>query len=312
VEIRFKPLSFGFKSGTVTIVSDDPASPATVFVSGTAPAPRLCLVIADNGDFGKCCVGSFVDQPLVLTNSGKCTLTVTSISSSSGEFLVPEVLSFPITIGPGDAVAVPIRFEPTSFGAKAATITVTSDDPLSPATISVTGRAPSGRIAVTGSTIFGGVKCCHREQRTISICNTGDCNLHVRHVGLKKRCRHYRLINNPFPNTLRPGSCLNVVIQYKATERVSRGCELEIHCDDPEHPFRCIEVFAYTIWECCCDCCCGEDHRKGCCKKPCAKCCEDHDDDDDDHDEHERHRREHEEEGEHKEEHRVGDEEDEM
>lgn len=312
VEIRFKPLSFGFKSGTVTIVSDDPASPAMVFVSGTAPAPRLCLVIADNGDFGKCCVGSFVDQPLVLTNSGKCTLTVTSISSSSGEFLAPEVLSFPITIGPGDAVAVPIRFEPTSFGAKAATITVTSDDPLSPATISVTGRAPSGRLTITGSTIFGGVKCCHREQRTISICNTGDCNLHVRHVSLKKRRRHYRLINNPFPNTLRPGSCLNVVIQYKANERVSRGCELEIHCDDPEHPFRCIEVFAYTIWECCCDCCCGEDHRKGCCKEPCAKCCEDHDDDEDDHDEHERHHREYDEEGEHKKEHRVGDEEDEM
>ena len=79
-------------------------------------------MIADHGAFPATCLGSFTDEPLVLNNSGRCALSVTGISSTSGDFLVPGVLSYPITIGPGDALRVPIRFRPTSFGAKAGTI----------------------------------------------------------------------------------------------------------------------------------------------------------------------------------------------
>ncbi len=157
VVIRFKPTAVGLTTGTITIFSNDLFSPHTITVTGTAQPPRLVLVIAGEGNFGNVCVGSFVDEPLILSNGGKCTLSVTSITSSSGEFLVPEVLSYPITVGAGDFLPVPIRFKPTSFGPKSATITVTSDDPASPATVNVSGDAPSGKLAVTGSTCFGGV-----------------------------------------------------------------------------------------------------------------------------------------------------------
>ena len=128
-------------------------------MSGLAPPPRLALVMADSGSFGQCCVGSFKDEPLILSNSGQCTLSVTGISSPSGEFVVPEVLSYPLTIEPGNSLEMPIRFQPASLGAKTATITVTSDDPADPHTIDVSGDAPPGQLAVTGSTYFGGVKC---------------------------------------------------------------------------------------------------------------------------------------------------------
>jgi hypothetical protein len=104
VPIRFQPTSFGAKGGVITITSDDPASPARAAVSGIAPAPRLALAIADAGNFGPCCVGSFLDEPLLLSNSGECSLSVTAITSSLGEFLVPEVLSFPLTIEAGNAL----------------------------------------------------------------------------------------------------------------------------------------------------------------------------------------------------------------
>jgi len=87
VTIRFQPASFGAKPATITLVSNDPAGAHTVSVSGFAPAPRLALVVANTGNFGNCCVGSFKDEMLILNNSGRCTLTVTSITSSSGEFI---------------------------------------------------------------------------------------------------------------------------------------------------------------------------------------------------------------------------------
>jgi hypothetical protein len=288
VPIRFQPASFGSKAGVViTITSDDPASPARVAVSGIAPAPRLALALADAGNFGPCCIGSFLDEPLLLSNSGACTLSATAISSSLADFLVPEVLSFPLTIEAGNALSVPIRFQPASLGAKSATITVTSNDPSGPHTVSVSGIAPPGKLAVTGSTVFGGVKCCRREQRRVSVCNVGECPLHVSRVRFRRRRRHFRLINNPFPATLHPGSCLDVVIQYRATERVPRSCELVIMSDDPDHPVRHLDLIAWTIWECCeecrCECrkeCC-KDRREECCKRRSKMCREDEDEDED-------------------------------
>jgi hypothetical protein len=283
--IRFRPVALGAHGSLITIYSSDPASPATVFVEGVAPAPKLNLIIADTGNFGKVCVGRFVDEPLILTNSGPCKLTILAIASSSGEFLVAEVLSYPLTIAPGDALPISIRFEPTSFGAKSATITVTSDDPSSPATIRVSGEAPSGKLAVSGSTTFGGVNACCCADRTLSICNVGECALHVKSVHFRRRSRHWKLLHNPFPATLHPGSCLPLVIQYHANEKCPRACELIIESDDPGVPVRTLDVLAYTIWSNCGrrdDC---DDCREGCCEKhrtcqqgyPC--CCDDDDDD---------------------------------
>jgi hypothetical protein len=285
VPIRFEPLSLGPKAGTITIFSNDPASPHVVKVSGDAPSPRLSLAIANRGNFGNCCIGSFVDECLVLNNSGKCTLTVTGITSSAGEFTLPEVLSYPITIGPGDSLPVPIRFEPVSFGSKTATITVSSDDPAGSVSINVSGDAPPGKLAVGGSTTFGGVNagCC--ADRTISICNAGDCALHVTSVHFKRKSRHWRLIHNPFPAKLRPGSCLPVVIQYRATEKCSRSCELVIESDDPSTPVKILDVLAYTVWDCCCkehgEECCDKCHKEPRCQQGYPCCCEDDEDDED-------------------------------
>ena len=249
------------------------------------PTPRLTSLIADSGNFGKVCVGSFVDEELILCNSGECLLSISSIASTSLEFLVPQVISYPVNIGPGDCLPVPIRFQPDSFGPKAGAITVFSNDPASPVSISVSGEAPSGKLVVTGSTCFGGVPACTCSERVIAICNVGECQLRVLSVKFERKNRHWKLINNPFPATLQPGSCLNLVIRYKATEQCPRSQDLIITSDDPVHPVKELELSAYTIWErcgckkCCDDCRGGDcDKRHGECRRAC--CCDDDDDDD--------------------------------
>ena len=271
--VRFEPGSLGPKAGTITLISNDPSGVRVVAVSGNAPAPELDLIAADNGDFGRVCLDSFKDLPLTLLNSGPCRLTIFDITSSASEFLPPKVVSYPVTLAPGTSVAVPVRFAPSSFGAKSATITVASDDPTGVKSVAFTGVAPSGKLAVTGSTCIGGVRECCLGERTIAICNVGDCKLHVTSVAFKRRSRHWKLINNPFPAVLQPGSCLSVLIRYKATERCPRACELVITSDDPATPIKTLDVMAYTIpGGCGCRKCC-EDCRKGCCDKTHDACC---------------------------------------
>ncbi len=139
--IRFQPNQFGPAASTITIHSNDPTGPDTVVVSGTAPPPRLTLVVPDNGDFGQVRLGRFTDRDLVINNSGPCQLSVTGIVSSAPIFVTPQVVSFPLTVDGGDSIAVPIRFQPTDRGAATATLTIVSNDPNGPAVVNVSGTA---------------------------------------------------------------------------------------------------------------------------------------------------------------------------
>ena len=289
--ITFTPSTAGVtETGTIRILSNDPVSPTfDIKVKAAAGVGALFTAIADAGDFGKVCVGSFRDEQLTLSNNGNCKLTVTGVGSSSADFLPPSAVSYPLIIASGTAVELPIRFKPTSFGTKSATLTVASDDPAGPRTIPMSGFAPSGKLTVTGSTSFGGVTACCCADRTLSVCNTGDCALHVTSVRFKRKSSHWALLSNPFPATLHVGSCLNVVIRYKATEKCARSCELIIESDDPNTPVKVLEVLAYTIWdECGCkDCCegcrkggCEKGHTEVCCRQG-YPCCDDDEEDDD-------------------------------
>lgn len=269
VVLRFAPGSAGSKSGTITLTSNDPASPHVIDVAGIGEAPRLSIVVPDSGDFGQACVEAFVGEALILNNSSRCPLTVTGVVSSGPEFVVPEVAAFPLLIGSGGSLPLPVRFAPTSVGAKSATITIDSDDPAGPHQVAVSGVAPGGHLTVTGSSVFGGVKCETSEQRTVSLCNTGDCDLLVTEVVLQHGHPGFRLINDPAPITVHPGSCLAVVIEYRAIEREPHPCHLLIKSDDPVEPVKLVDVVAYTVWDCSCDPCC---HKPRCSCRDCGEC----------------------------------------
>jgi photosystem II stability/assembly factor-like uncharacterized protein len=280
----------GQETATIRIVSNDPAAPVVdLTATGAAGMGAVAAAIVNGADFGNVCVGSHADQPLTINNTGSCPLSVSDITLSDADFQAPQVLSYPLVVNSGGSVDVLIRFQPSSVGAKSGTITIFSDDPASPLSVNVSGEAPPGKLAVSGSTSFGGVNegCC--ADRTLSICNVGECTLHVTSVHFKRKNHQWKLLHNPFPAGLRPGSCLPVVLQYRATERCSRSCELVIQSDDPETPDKIIDVLAYTIWDSCRreDC---EDCRRNCCDKPhrepsCQQgypCCSEDDDDDED------------------------------
>jgi hypothetical protein len=145
-DVAFTPTASGTRSTDLTINSNDPNFPA-LKVSATATVGQATAVamIADTGNFGEFCPmpNAFRDLAVTIDNRGTCPLLITSLSSSSAEFQIPQVLTFPISVAPGNNVEIPFRFQPTSAGAKSASLTIATNDPSGPAkVVAVSGNVP--------------------------------------------------------------------------------------------------------------------------------------------------------------------------
>ena len=147
VEVTLAPTVAGTATTTFTIASNDPTFPSLA-VPGTTSVgqPTAVTMIADTGKFGAFCAApdAFKDLDLTVNNSGSCPLLISGVSSSAPpEFESPQVLVFPLKVAPGDSVAIPVRFHPSSAGNKTGTISVASNDPANPTkAVNVSGSAP--------------------------------------------------------------------------------------------------------------------------------------------------------------------------
>src|SRR4030095_7865363 len=112
------------------VVSDDPDENSRVFsCSGTGVVPDI-NVLPSALNFASQLVGSqSVTQFVTIQNTGSAELHITSISSSSSQFLLRLGTVLPATVTPGGSLPVGVQFAPTTTGISSGTVTVVSDDP---------------------------------------------------------------------------------------------------------------------------------------------------------------------------------------
>ena len=161
VDVAFsaKGLFAGTYLGSLRVSSNDPdRMEAIVPVSLRALGiPRLTVAPAALR-FDTLLVGDTRSDSLRITNAGNDRLEVASITSSSVDFTVaPSSLS----VGAQQDAIVRVRYQPTAAGDRSASITFSSDDPITPTvTVPITAAAflPRRELAadVTPSTIQRG------------------------------------------------------------------------------------------------------------------------------------------------------------
>ena len=75
---------------------------------------------------------------VTVTNTGSSPLTITSLSTGTTEFVATSAC--PASIAPGTSCAVSVVFHPLQTGTRTATLTIASNAPNSPATVSLTAQ----------------------------------------------------------------------------------------------------------------------------------------------------------------------------
>ncbi|MGB6689743.1 MAG: choice-of-anchor D domain-containing protein [Terracidiphilus sp.] len=104
-------------------------------------ATRTLSASTNSEAFSHVSLNTLVSRPVKLTSTGTEPITITRAAVSGRGFTVSGA-GFPLTLDPGKAVTLSVRFKPLAPGASAGRLTVTSNSTASPATeIALTGTA---------------------------------------------------------------------------------------------------------------------------------------------------------------------------
>ena len=180
VQIQFAPQQAGNLSGTLSVTSNATDGTVSVALTGTGTAPSLSVSPATLA-FGSVSVGGNSTASAMLTNSGNVSLTITSASLSGSAFSMSG-LSTPLTLAANQSSTFSVQFAPTATGSASGSITLTSNAPGSPMTISLTGTGVSATLQLTFSPTalnFGNVQVGNTGTETATLTNSGNSSVTI-------------------------------------------------------------------------------------------------------------------------------------
>jgi hypothetical protein len=137
--VQFAPASAGSASGSVSVLSNAPNSPAVIPLSGTGVASTPALSFSTTSvSFGTVNTGTSATQTLTVTNTGNVNVTVSSIAASGTGFSLSGA-STPATLTPTQQLTFNVIFSPTVAGSVTGAVSVTSNATSTPTTIALSG-----------------------------------------------------------------------------------------------------------------------------------------------------------------------------
>ena len=207
------------------------------------PGPQI--QVPGGVDLGNTCSNAHSSGTLNVCNTGKDDLIVDAITSSNPAFSVVEPSAgFPVTVSPDFCFPFQVAFDATAAGAQTGTLTIPSNDSMTPSTmVEVTATGAEADIRVTGSPEFGVVSAWTPGEKTLSVCNTGACDLVV--TSAVVACPDFTLVH-PFPATVSHDSCLDVVARFEPLLAGRTSCGLAIASNDPDTPVASVTLTGRT------------------------------------------------------------------
>jgi len=176
----FAPTTAGAASGNISITSNAPGSPASIALSGTGTQPQLSAN-PSSASFGNVVTGNNNSQTISLTNGGTATLTISQANVSGAGFSITG-LSLPATISAGKSATFNAVFAPTSAGAATGSVSIVSNAPNSPLSISLsgTGVAATQLLGANPTSLsFGNVNDGSSSTLTVTLTNNGNSSVTI-------------------------------------------------------------------------------------------------------------------------------------
>lgn len=150
--VVFTPASAGNIAGNLSVVSNATNSPAVIPVSGTGVSGGIITITpSPTVSFGNVMLGSSSTLPVMVSNTGSATVTISQAVAAPSVFTLAPV-SLPLILTAGQSANLSVTYTPTAPAGVTGSLTITSDATNSPTSISLTGSSHSVDLAWTAST----------------------------------------------------------------------------------------------------------------------------------------------------------------
>jgi hypothetical protein len=140
ITVAFQPTAVGAVSGNISIVSNAPASPTSVGLTGTGITATQTLSISPTSlSFGNVTTStSSATQNASITNTGNSSVTISQITLSGSGYSMTGG-SAPVALSPSQKLTLTMRFSPTVAGSVNGGISIVSNATGSPGTVTLSG-----------------------------------------------------------------------------------------------------------------------------------------------------------------------------
>ncbi|MBI3181105.1 MAG: choice-of-anchor D domain-containing protein [Myxococcales bacterium] len=235
----FVPTTPGPMSGTLTIPSNDAASPATIALSGTARAPQLSAAPASYG-FGQVNIGgSGATTVVTLSNAGDAPLDIQSLTftgANPNDFSLPSGPTPPTQIAAGGSLQVTVKFAPADHLARAADWVIQSNKyPAGTVSVALTGSGVGPKADVAPNSLSYGTVNVNAAPVTkqVTVTNNGETNLSVTSVVFSGSAGADFSTPTSFPISLAPTQSSTIDITFKPGGPGPRNGKASVVSNDP-------------------------------------------------------------------------------
>ncbi len=238
INVTFAPTSAVASTGAVTVTSNAAGSPHAVGLSGTGTTPTPTAPVATLAplavDFGSVTLNTpSATRALSLSNTGNAPLNLTALNvggANAGDYSHTHNCPVGGALAAGANCTINSRFTPTAAGARAGTLTLTSNAAGSPAVdlkgigVVTSSTQTQAQVAPTQAT-FGSVRVGKKsDERKVRVRNTGTAPLLISSVSVTGDFVH----ESDCKATLQAGNTCEINVKFKPTAVGARTGELSV------------------------------------------------------------------------------------
>jgi hypothetical protein len=235
--VTFKPAAAGSRLATLSFDGDD----LSVLLSGTGTAPVLSFGVGVTSlPFGSQRIGTTMAHPVVITNDGTASLTVsgaTLAGRNASELAIGANGCIGLALPPGGACTITVDFSPVTVGQKTAELVVVDDAAGSPHTLPISGTGTLPVAVLSGSSLTFAAQPLGTmsDAQVVSVGNSGTTTLLVGSVKTDGANASEFQVSGCSGATVAPGSACVVNVRFAPTAGGARDAMLLIADDTGTH-----------------------------------------------------------------------------
>ncbi len=241
ISVTFSPAAMGARTASVSVSSNDPAHPTlTVSLSGTGAMPVAGVAPAALTFGSQMLNTTSAAQTVTLSNAGNTALTISSIvitGANAADFAQTNTCG--ATLAAGASCTIGVTFTPGAAGARSASVSVGSNDPVHPTlTVSLAGTGTVPIAGVSPATLTFGNQTLNTTSgiQTATLSNTGTAPLTINSIGIIGTNPGDFVQTNTCGATLAAGANCLINVTFTPTALGTRTASVTISSNDPVHP----------------------------------------------------------------------------